>query len=133
MKWKNKYNAIQTKVDGINFASKLEASVYCRLKCHANAGKISGIACQYQVNFDEQMTIMKPDFRFVFWPLGIQMFAEAKGFEGQKWKRDKKIWAKHGPAPMLIYKGTAAKPLLTEIIGPMVDDNLNRAIRQHIF
>jgi hypothetical protein len=116
---KNKYRAIAAKAtDGRSFHSKLERSVYEMLKLRQRAKEIQDLECQVQVRLTDAQIGTKVDFAFTLRMTGERQFAEAKGFETERWLIIRKLWKHYGPAPLEIWTGTAAKPRVTEIIVP---------------
>lgn len=107
----NKYKNSKTELDGRSFGSKLEASVYCFIK----AMGFEIIQCQDHVYLTDARILYVADFKCkgsdgaIFW-------AEAKGFETSDWRIKKRLWYHYGPGPLHIYKGTAARPCLSEIV-----------------
>lgn len=115
---RSKFSAIKVDLDGRRFDSKLEASVYALLKMRERAGEIADLKCQVQVTLTKAAIILKPDFAFTDVKSGAAMYAEAKGFETPEWRLKLRLWRHYGPAPLEIWKGTAARPVLDEIVTP---------------
>lgn len=65
---RNKYNAIQTEVDGIKFASRAEARRYGELKLMLDAGLIQDLEChpKYEININSMhVCYYVADFRYI--------------------------------------------------------------------
>lgn len=115
---RGKYGAKKVDLDGRRFDSKLEASVYQLLKLRERAGEITDLRCQVQVLLTKASIILKPDFAFTDVKTGAPMYAEAKGFETAEWRLKLRLWRHYGPAPLEVWKGNAARPVLDEIVIP---------------
>ena len=127
--WRNqskrsKYGAIKTIVDGIAFPSKLEAGVYQLLKLREMAGEIREIKLQQGVTLKEKCptcgdgpVVFKVDFSAVDCVSGDLFYIEAKGAEVASFLKRKRLWKANPPARLEIWKGSAAYPRLTEVIG----------------
>jgi len=86
---RHKYNAVQTKLDGIKFASKKEANYYTTLKLRKQAGDV--------VQFLRQIPFYLPggvvyrvDF-LEFWADGTVHFIDVKGMQTPEFKAKKKM------------------------------------------
>jgi hypothetical protein len=102
--------AKRTIIDGIAFASKLEASVYAQLSLDRRHGLYETLEMQCRVDPDKcdhcglaEAKPTKVDFRTVD-PFGGIMYHEAKGLETDRWKDFVAWWRKKGPAPLRIYR-----------------------------
>ncbi len=112
-----KYRSVRTN----GFSSKLENAVHDILKLRERAGEISEIKCQQQVvlqdgSKDVRIT-WRVDFSYVDNKTRQTVFVEAKGIETNDYKLKLKMWKFNPPAPLEIYKGTHARPILVERIG----------------
>ena len=112
-------------IDGIAFASKLEASVYVMLRDQVKLGLITNLELQDTVTLKEackhcgaKSKKWKVDFSYVDSKTSEKVYVEAKGNEGAKFKQDKRLWKQNPPAKLEIWKGSAARPKLVEIIEP---------------
>jgi hypothetical protein len=112
-----KFGNKKVELDGYSFASKLEAALYGMLKMRQAAGEIRTIEVQAQVYLTDAKILYKPDF-FCERIDGSIFYAEAKGYQDQKWPIKKRLWASYGPAPLEIWKGTHVRPVLVETIVP---------------
>lgn len=112
--WHTRFKRTRPQLDGRSFASALEASVYCMLKAEG----VLELRCQVEVRLSDAGIIYKPDF-YYFDPKAERWeYAEAKGFETPEWRLKLKLFRAYGPAPLRIYKGSAARPKLVELVVP---------------
>ena len=112
----SKLGNVKVKVDGHTFASKLEASVYHRLKISLLAGEIKILSLQPRVHLTEAKILYVPDFKCLDLRTNEIFFVEAKGFETRDWKIKKRLWTKYGPGPLHIWNGNHARPTLAQIL-----------------
>lgn len=119
----HKYNARITKVNGITFPSALEAEVYWMLTLREKAGEISNLRTQHCVTLKARCEACgegpkkwKVDFSFTDNKTGETVFAEAKGIESPKYKRDKKLWKADPPGKLEIWKAGRMGPMIVEEI-----------------
>lgn len=128
---KNKFGAKKTQCSLNHFhPSALEASVCEILVLRERAGEIRNIKYQATVHlaygikwrvdwsFEEKLidreTISTPDM-FNWMP----KYAEAKGVETVDYKLKLRMWREGcGPAPLEIWKGSASRPMLVEVVHP---------------
>ncbi len=59
-----------------------------------------------------------PDFRCEDVETLEPIWIEAKGFEAPTWRIKRRLWKSYGPGPLLVYKGSAARPILHETLIP---------------
>lgn len=59
-----------------------------------------------------------PDFKCQEIGTGAIFWAEAKGYQDQKWPLKKKLWKFYGPGALEIWTGSYTRPVLTETIIP---------------
>lgn len=111
-----------TKIDhaGYSFASKLEAAVFDILKWREKAGEIRDIQCQDSIYLTDARIEYRADFRFTVATTGEVVWAEAKGFENEKWPLKRRLWIYYGPGALEIYKGTYESPKLVEVLKPKI-------------
>ena len=114
----NKYGRKSLEHAGYTFASKLEAAVFDILKLRERAGEISDIKTQEAVYLTLARIMFKPDFSYL--ENSIRTYAEAKGMETPVYAIKRRLWAKYGPSPLHVYKGTYKNPQLFESIFPEV-------------
>lgn len=112
----NKYSNVKVERDGYSFASKLEAAVYGILKLRERAGELRVIRTQARVSLTDAGIVYMPDFECED-ENGI-FYCEAKGMETPEWRIKLKLWRFYGPGRLEIWKGSAAKPFLDEIVTP---------------
>ena len=110
-KLKNK----RTNLDGYSFQSGLEASTYAVLKLLQKAGEIKSIQVQDHCYLTDARILYIADFKCEL-PDGSFYWVESKGFEQPTYKLKKKLWEYYGPGDLLIYKGTAIRPILIETV-----------------
>lgn len=78
---RNKYNAVKTSVDGIEFASKKEAKRYCELKILEMAGKISSLVLQPVYSFKINGYVVGSyiaDFRYLDCEKNLEIVEDVK-------------------------------------------------------
>lgn len=112
----NKFNAniIQDGL-GKHKGSQLELSVLALYRIRERAGEISNLRHQHTAPIVAGIN-WRLDFSFI--KDGIEWFGEAKGFQTETYVLKKKLWVVFGKAPIEIWRGTATKPYLDEIIYP---------------
>jgi len=116
--WGNKYKNTRSKVDGYNFSSKLEASVYLVLKQAQDKGEIKILKTQEQVHLTKAKILYKPDFT-VYDEIAREIqYIEAKGFETPSWRIKRKLWMHYGPGKLIIYKGNSSRIFISEVLQP---------------
>lgn len=88
-------------------------------------GGIQDLGCQHHVLLTLAEVKSIPDFFFFINVQGryLPAYGEAKGFETSDWKIKKRLWGHYGPAPLYIWKGTAKKPLFSEVIIPEIGEH----------
>lgn len=121
---KNKYNARSTIVDGLHFPSKLEAAVWCQLKLQYGSLAV----WRYPSVKLPGGVMWKIDFEVI--PFGGPViggplpqhdkaeYHEAKGVETADYKVKLKLYKEFGDRPLHIWKGSAAKPFISETVIP---------------
>lgn len=119
VKRSHKYNAKSTVVDGKHFPSQLEAAVYAYLKNLVKMGIKSNLRLQYSVRMPSAGIGWKCDFA-VDNEFGELELNEAKGFADREYVLKMKLYRAgyFGLAPLQIWKGSAAKPYVAEVIIP---------------
>lgn len=110
-----KYGSARVRIEGRNFASKLEAAVYEILLLEQRAGLIEEIKCQTQVRLSDAEIIYKPDFE-VTRPDGSKYWVEAKGYETPEWRIKRRLWIAYGPGELIIYRGNYRSPKIHETL-----------------
>lgn len=99
---KNKFNATATRVDGILFASKLEASYYCYLKILKRIGEVKYWLCQPPFILPGGRKY-RCDFQ-VFYANGTVEYVDVKGRETEGFKLKKSIVENLYPVEIKIVK-----------------------------
>ena len=89
MRHKHKFNAIQTKSDGIKFPSKKEAAYYDRLKLMVGSGAILFFLRQVPFHLPGNVTY-RVDFQ-EFWADGSVRFVDVKGMQTKAFIMKKKM------------------------------------------
>lgn len=90
---KNKYGAKPTRIDGIRFASKREATRFAQLKILERAGEIGALKCQHRIALHapggKVVGVYVADFHYKDRRTEEWIVADAKGFRTDlyKWKR----------------------------------------------
>lgn len=116
-----KYGEIKSeRPGGLNFASKLEASVYDMLYLQEKTGQIRIEEIQSHVYLTRARIHCIPDFKIFDISINEFVYVEAKGFEAERWGIIKKLWRYYGPARMRVYKGSYQKIYLDEEIIPQL-------------
>lgn len=96
----SKYNAVKTKIDGITFASKMEAARYGELKLLLKAGKIKDLVLQPTYILDEKLeknerkyraVVYKADFKYYDVEKNKEVIEDVKGHKTKVYKL-KKRW-----------------------------------------
>lgn len=116
MSW-NKYGAKKVQKAGMWFDSKLESAVHDILKLRECAGEIEILKCQDVVKLAGVIEY-RPDFKCLDKSTGDIFWVEAKGMQTAAWRIKLKLWRSMGPGRLELYKGTHARPILTETIVP---------------
>lgn len=99
------------------FASKLEAALYQHLFLLEKAGEIFEIQTQDHVYLTDARILYIPDFKFKNKD-GIEEWAEAKGYETDVWRIKRRLWSYYGPGRLTVFKGSANKLRIDEVIVP---------------
>ncbi len=103
---RQKYNAKKTAVDGIVFASKLEAGRYRELKLLVQAGQISDLILQptfvlqdgFTDRYDKRQRPIKYVAEFQYVEEGQEVVEDTKGYRGiAVWRIKKKMFLKLYP------------------------------------
>lgn len=113
---RSKYGARRTN----GFSSALENAVHLILKERESLGEITDIKCQHTIVLQtgDKKTIIrwKVDFSFTNTQTGLTELCEAKGVETDSYKLKLRIYRKHSPYRLTIYKGTWQRPIIAEVI-----------------
>jgi len=93
-KKKNKYNAVRTQYNGINYHSKFEAKVAEDLDWRIKAGEIKSWDRQVKISLDAYgRHICNYYIDFIAWhPDGTKEYIEVKGFQTEIWRLKWKIF-----------------------------------------
>ena len=114
----HKYNAKRVKKAGYSFASQLESSLHDYLVWMQKEGAIRDLKLQPSVYLTKAKILMKPDFSAVDTKTNVLCYWEAKGHETDVWRIKRRLWEFYGDGPMYVYKGSAKKLVLGEVIIP---------------
>lgn len=117
----HKYSAKKTIVGGISFASKLEAAVDKILQLQEMAGEIKIEQRQPTIYLTNARIIYKPDTMITNLSTGLVQYVEAKGFETPEWRIKRRLWMYYGPADLIVYMGSHARPFIKEVIVPKIE------------
>lgn len=109
----SKFGAVRS----AGFGSKLEAAVHQILLLKAKAGAISDIRMQDTVDLTCGIN-WKVDFSYDDHATGVRVWVEAKGVESERYRICLKLWRRHGPGRLEIYKGRYEDPRLVRTIIP---------------
>jgi hypothetical protein len=116
---RGKYGASRVEVDGVKFASKLEAAVYALLRVREKAGGIEILKLQDRVALTTAKIVYVVDFKVMDLGTHGPVWIEAKGMETPEFKLKLRLWEKYGPGVLEIWKGTAKKPKLDRVVTPV--------------
>ncbi len=108
-------NAQSTKVDGINFPSKLEASVYSTLKLLVREGHYENLRTQQIIPLIGKLKL-KVDFVVFNIKRGVDEAHEAKGRTFQRFATIVQAWPGCAPMDLIIWQGDARRPFIAKII-----------------
>ena len=112
----HKYRAKPKTINGIRYASTAEADRAAELELNVRAGLIRSFRRQPEYHLGCPENVYVADFE-VTGKLGSLFTEDVKGVETPKFRRDKKLWAKYGPHPLLVMK-RKGKGWKREIIVP---------------
>lgn len=113
-----KYGGTITKVAGLQFHSKLEASVHQMLTLREKAKELTVLKCQDVQYLTRARIRYEPDFKCLDLVTLEEFWVEAKGYANDRWPTIKKLWGSYGPGKLEIWTGTYKYPTLAEIIIP---------------
>lgn len=114
----DKYGAKKTEVNGIVFSSKLEAALYSYFELEKSLGNIKSIELQPKIYMTEAKILFKPDFKIIQND-DSYFYAESKGMETPSYAIKKRLWKHYGDGELHVYKGSATKIRLDEIVKPI--------------
>jgi len=117
----HKYGAKRTMVDGIAFPSQLEAALYCKLTLLVKAGELKDLVLQDSVLLldakkPKDRIRSKIDFKATHCLTGLPVWFESKGLEDDRFKLIKRLWKAFGPGRLELWKGSATRLFLAEVI-----------------
>ena len=101
---RSKYRSKPTIYNGVRYASKAEAARACEFDFLLRAGHILLWIGQPTIRLGVPENVYRPDF-LVIPTEGLPWFEDVKGVETQKFRRDKKLWARYGKLPLRIITG----------------------------
>lgn len=101
--------------NGRVYASKAEMQYAQFLDLMVQAGELLGVREQVTVELGVPENKYRPDFVCTL-PNREEYYVDVKGHETAKFKRDKKLWAAYGPAPLHIVKRVGRRLATVEII-----------------
>lgn len=108
----HKYRAVPTVYNGIRYDSRSEATYAALLDSKVAAGSVLWWVRAPTFHLGCPENTYRPDF-LVVTREGVYL-VDVKGRETAKFRRDKKLWAAYGPAPLKIVK-LALYPNTTQI------------------
>lgn len=117
----SKFGNALAKSEGRSFHSKLEASVDGILRMREKAGEIKIIGRQVTVPLyvnGVKVCSWIADFEIEDLKANEERLVEGKGFEDAIWKLKKKLYLAVGTKKVEMWGGTAARPVLMEILVP---------------
>lgn len=124
----HKYGAHREKGPNGSWDSQLEKSVYDILLQRAMAGEIRDIQRQVTVDLTPSPFRIRLRLDFTFeqvheghkhFSVGERVAVEAKGFATPEWELKLKLYRWCGPMSLELWKGSHARPKLSEIILPL--------------
>lgn len=127
---RSKYRAVRTEYNGVSYASKAEAAYAVQLDLEQRQGWVKFWIAQPTFRLGCPENVYRPDFMVVMAvkghcsgcrdsdPLGgthcegtvehppeVPVYCvDVKGVETPKFRRDKKLWAKYGPCPLVVVR-----------------------------
>lgn len=116
----NKYGAERKESDmpelaGRSFASGLERQRAGELVVLLRAGLITDLVFQPRVLLTDAEISYHPDF--AYHEKGRPVYEETKGYETDRWRIIRKLWAHYGPAPLrVLVRGHGDRIVLKEEI-----------------
>lgn len=117
LKGKERYGNVRQECTlGHAHRSKLESAVCAMIGLREKAGEIELIKAESHVYLTKARICYIPDFECLDLRTGKPLYVEAKGYSNDRFPIIKKLWAHYGPAPLEIWRGTASRPFLDEII-----------------
>lgn len=122
-KRENKFGARRVEKAGLRFDSGLESAVHDLILLREKAGELELVKTQDRIKLTDAGIVYIADFQCRDLQTGETFWIEAKGFESERWKIIYKLWQFYGPGRLEIWKGTKARPVLTEVLRPMVAKN----------
>lgn len=118
----NKYGAERKEspmpeLAGRSFASKLERDRAGELVIMLRAGLITQLVFHPRVLLTDAEISYHPDF--AYHEKGSPVWEETKGYETDRWRIIRKLWAHYGPAPLrVLVRGHGGRIVLKEEIRP---------------
>lgn len=109
----HKYNAQPTVYNGKKYPSKGEA---LRAEWWSHNEDVYFYQEQPRIELGLRENVYIPDFEVFFYD-GRVIFEDVKGMETPKFKRDKKLWERHGKFPLWITK-RKGNEWITEVVKP---------------
>lgn len=103
---------------GEKFRSKLEFAVRNLLKLRERAGELKILNREDHVLLGPAKFRYIPDFKCLDLKTNEEFWVEAKGYETDTWKRNKRLWKFHGPGKLEIWVGPHQRPRLKETVVP---------------
>lgn len=94
--------AVATAATSRLYDSEAERDRAAELRLLEAAGEISGLEEQPRLEI-ERLVFYRPDFKYVERD-GRLVYEDVKGAEGERWRVIVRLWAIHGPAPLLVTK-----------------------------
>lgn len=104
-------------IDGISFASALEAQVYAQLKFREKIGDIKELVIHPSFQLT-RFVRWKPDFKYFCLKRNQTIVAEAKGVNTADFLVKLNLWKEFGKHVLEIYRGSWKRPFLAETITP---------------
>lgn len=98
--------------------SKLEGAVCQILQLRQAAGEIQILQVEDHVLISKAAIKYIADFKCLDLKTRDLFWAEAKGFESDRWPIIRKLWSVYGPGKLEVWKGRHERPVLDEVVIP---------------
>lgn len=108
------------------YASLAECRYAQQLEVLRGPDKIEFVREQPRLTLGHPLNVYVPDF-LIYYRDGRRIFVDVKGAETAKFRKNKKLWAMHGPAPLHIVRETSPCRFSTTEIIPQGSDHEDHA------
>lgn len=111
----NKYHAVRTIYDGVTYGSKAEAERAAELDLLVRSGEVRTWIGQPKFRLGDAINVYVADF-LVATAAGEVWAEDVKGRETSKFRRDKRLWKKHGRIELRVIRREGRRLVVSEII-----------------